>query len=270
MKSHNKKSFALAKSAVFFLATALGVISAKADNLAYATVYNGDFGTMDLTTGAFSKLDNFAVVLAGLGVANGNIYGATYNASSSAIYQVNPASGTLTRIGGDNINFTAFGSTASGGLYALGGVSSYTLYSIDPMNGNATVIGTTGLGGANATTWGQLSDGGSSLYFSDNNQIYTLNTATGAPASIGSTGSADMSALILENGAFYGSQATGGFDVDLLNPSTAAVITTTPVSGIPGGFSGFSGFAPVPEPGSVALAVVSGLGLIIYRKRNQA
>lgn len=269
--NHPTKIFGvLAKTTTVALLAATSHISAKADNLAYAMAYNADFGTLDLTTGGFTKLDNLGISLAGFGLANGNVYAATYNASSTGLYEVNTANGTLTHIGGDNINITAFGSTTSGGLYALGGANSYTLYSINPLTGIATIIGNTGLSGANATTWGGLSDGGSQLYFSDNNRIFKINTATGAPTSVGSTGSDDMSALIFENNTLYGSQATPAFDVDVLNQLSGSVISSATVTGIPGGFSGFSGLAPVPEPASLALAAVGGMSLALLRKRKKA
>ena len=49
--------------------------STSGDNIAYMTVYAGaDFGTIDLATGAFTRLGNSDQTLAGLGVANSTLY----------------------------------------------------------------------------------------------------------------------------------------------------------------------------------------------------
>jgi hypothetical protein len=64
---------------------------ARGDDIAYM-FGNGQFGTLDLKTGAFSTIANLSNQLQGLGVANGKLYGS----SQGSLFQVNLANGVLT------------------------------------------------------------------------------------------------------------------------------------------------------------------------------
>jgi outer membrane protein assembly factor BamB len=66
---------------------------------------------MDLDTGAFSQLGTTGLLLSGLGVANGKIYGGATNGNT--LYQVNPSDGTLTPVGNGQISYYDTGSTTS-------------------------------------------------------------------------------------------------------------------------------------------------------------
>ena len=183
---------------------------------AYVITGAGQFGTLDLHTGALTALGSAGVLLGGLGVYRGNLYGGQHNGNN--LYQVNPADGSLTAVGKSNItDFNLFGSTTSG-LYALD--SNFNLYSVDPTTAAATRLGPTGFSAPGCCT--ALSSGAPVLYFittlGSGTTLYSLNTATGAPTMIGPTNTGNIGALVFENGTLYAGAYRGG--IYTLNTAT--------------------------------------------------
>jgi hypothetical protein len=119
---------------------------AGADPLAYF-MQGGDnagFGVVDLSTGAINLLGNSGgEAISGLGYYNGVIYAGAYlfTAQPDALYQVNPANGSLTFIGNSSEPYMDIGSTMNG-VYKLG--YDGNLYSINVTTGASTLIGPTG------------------------------------------------------------------------------------------------------------------------------
>ena len=202
--------------AISLLAMA-GLASAQAP-MAYEFLGGSDnWGTIDLTTGAFSQTGNTGELLTGLGVGPGGLlYGGLD--SSGTLYQVNPANGNLTTVGTSSVAYNDFGSTTSG-VYALDG--SLNLYSVNTTTGATTLIGPTGL--SNGSTIG-LSTGSDTLYFTDgpNAGLYSINTSTGAATEIGSTGIREIGALVYENGTLYAGSNSPSAALYALNPATGA------------------------------------------------
>lgn len=199
-------------------------------NTAYMGTITGDFGTINLNTGAFSLLGNTGVTLAGMAVANGTLYGSSYETGSGTLYTINPTNGSLTVVGTSPTNFWGFGSTTSG-LYVVG--LDFNLYSIDPASGAATLIGPTGLS-LSGGLWYGVSTNSSTLYFSAGPNFYTLDTATGAATLVGSTGGPQMGAMLLEGGILYGGEDSPALAVATLNPTTGAATTGPAVTGTTG------------------------------------
>jgi hypothetical protein len=248
-----------------YLAVALAAIftsavSLQADDFAYMGTNIGDFGTIDLTTGAFSMQGNFGQTLAGLVTINSTLYGASYATGTGNLYSINPADGNLTLIGSSGITIDDFGSTAGGGLYAVS--TSSNLYSINATNGAATLIGNTGL---SLSGFRALSNSGGALYFADGTSIYTLNTATGAATLIGSTAGPGIGALLFLNGTLYGGADSPDIRVDTLNPITGAATSGSAVTGTSGQFYGL---AAVPEPATLACATLGGVMLFLLDRRK--
>ena len=220
--------------------------STSGDNIAYMTVYAGaDFGTIDLATGAFTRLGNSDQTLAGLGVANSTLYAASYHTNPGNLYTVNPANGGLTLVGSSAISYDMFGSNTQG-LYAMG--IDGNLYSINSTTGAATLIGPIGVGFG---SWRNLSCNASTLYLANGANLYTLNTTTGAATLVGNMGGPQMGAILLEGGILYGGEETPSFRVDMLDPNTGVATTGPNVTGVSGGV--FGGLAPYPlsVPGCV-------------------
>src|ERR1700761_3117500 len=98
-------------------ALALGsalALPCQADNFAYMSDEAGDFGTIDLKTGAFTPTGVLGETLSGLSEFGGTIYGASYHDGVGDLFTVNTASGSLTTVGASGINYDCFGATTSG------------------------------------------------------------------------------------------------------------------------------------------------------------
>src|SRR6185437_15889677 len=199
----------------------LSAATVKADPFAYLASGDSSFGVINLQTGLYTPLGETSLgdsekTLYGMGVANGLLFATTYETDAGALFTVDPTNGHLTFVGnanGDNpsnpasaetpaIDFWAFGSTNSG-LYGIDAASK-NLYSVNPNNGAATLIGNTGLTGF--ADWSQFSVGSDSLYFANGNSLYSINTSTGAATLVGDTGGPHIGAMVYENGVLYGGQ----------------------------------------------------------------
>jgi len=219
---------------------------------AYVGLGNDLFGTVDLTTGAYNQTANLGVLFSGIGVGpGGSLYGGKFQGST--LYQINPATGTLTTVGTSSISYYDFGSTVSG-VYGLD--KNLNLYFVDPTTAATTLIGPTGLH-LPSGFWIGASSGSNTLYFTmarrDSPEIlYSINTDTGVATEIGNTGVPNLGAMVFENGMLYaGSGASGTFSIYTLDPSTGlATFVTTTNSGA------FWGLAPSVFP-SVSLSPTS-------------
>jgi hypothetical protein len=258
----NRSKF-LAAAVVTALACAA---SAQSATLAYDATRGGDFGVVDLGTGAFTLRGNSGVQLSGLAVGgDGALYSGHYGGSE--FYRVNPLNGSLTKLGDSGIAFEDIGSTLSG-VYALG-VDEY-LYSINIGNGAATKIG---FAGFTPTVLG-MSTGSADLYVAWRHPtagalLYRVNTTNASTPLVGFTG-VTFGALVTTGGVLYGG-ATPGNAIYTVDPSTGV---STFKANVTGTTRDFWGLAPVtaeavPEPATWAMMLVgfSGLGAAMRRRR---
>jgi hypothetical protein len=260
------------RGALLFAAT----ISLQASPLAYAITTTGQFGNVDLGTGIFTDIDpSEGIALAGLGVADGNLYTETYANFNPTLDLINPLTGGLTEVGngGSAVELFAFGSTTSG-LYALGGnTTDFTLYLIDSSTGVATAIGLTGLGNGGAFS---LSTNSSILFFTQgsNSTLYTISTSTAASTAVGSLGGGEqMGAMVFIGGTLYGNDAQPLFNaISTINTTSGAATLGPNVTGAGGTLGGLApdplSAAASPEP-STWLFLSFGLsGLALLRLRS--
>lgn len=241
----------------------VGVV-AHADNYAYMSDSGGGLGIVDLTTGIYTPITASGTQLsAGLGEANGSLYGGMSN--SSQLYSISTSgatAGSVTPVG-SGTNSKQFvgglGSTMSD-LFALD--FNEWLLSVNPATGISTTIGPTGLSRV-ISAW-CLSTGSSSLYYAFNYNLYRIDTGTGAPTLIGPLGGTGPSATNL---SFFAMVESGGtlYGVDpndriyTVNTSTGLAtfsvqIVSASAPTTPYGNTIF-GFAPYPlsSPGNAAL-----------------
>jgi hypothetical protein len=228
----------LALMLTIFLLVMAGL--ARAQSLtAYAELGNDDFGTISLTTAAFTETGDMGQLLSALGVGPGGLlYGGVYG--NDTLYQVDPTSGTLTSVGTSGIDYYLFGSTTTG-VYGLD--SDFNLYSVNTTTAATTFIGSTGL--SRSGTYG-MSTGSNTLYFTVGNPsvLYSVNTSTGATTEIGSTGVDEIGAMVFENGTLYAGSNGSPLALYTLDTSTGAgtLVADTNAS------SDFWGLAPAVFP----------------------
>jgi hypothetical protein len=236
----------------FIVLLVTAIASVAQTPTAYVGLGNDLFGTVDLTTGAYTQTANLGVLFSGIGVGpGGSIYGSKFQGST--LYQVNPATGALTTIGNSSVSYYDFGSTTSG-VYGLD--RNLNLYIVDPTTAATTLIGPTGLH-LPSGFWIGASTGSNTLYFTMASRnspeiLYSINTNTGVATEIGNTGVPNLGAMVFENGTlFAGSGASGTFSIYTLDLSTGlATLVTTTNSGA------FWGLAPSVFP-SVLLSPTS-------------
>jgi hypothetical protein len=240
------------RAPVLWMATLLLGLAAsalKAANEAYFISTGGQFGTIDLDTGAATTLGTSAnSALAGLGEVGGTLYTAGYTAGT--LYTVNPASGALNPVGNSSIIFFALGSTTMG-LYAAGwpaGTNTQVnptlyFYSIDPRTAAATQIGQFGPGLGSFYAW-SLSTGAPTLYFADYENLYTIDTNSGNATLIGGTSGIIPGGLTYENGNLYAASNSPNV-VWTLNPNSGAATMSANFTG-----TTIAGLAPITPPTS--------------------
>ena len=235
------KKFRVALSCAALLIWSAGRLNA--DSLAFMTTGSGDFGTINLNTGVFSVLSNSGQILAGLGVFNGALFATNYHMPTGTLYRVNPANGSLTKIGDSSISYNDFGSTLNG-LFAVDQAAN--LYSVNPSTGAVTLLGPTGV--SLQFGFSGLSTNSSTLYLTDGVQFYRVNTTTGQATLIGGTGGLSIGALVLTGGILYGGVDLPATAVATINPNTGSAIVGPPLTGTLGTFFGL---APNPLPSVV-------------------
>jgi len=167
-------------------------MSARAQsNVVYAVEYKQStnrFGTINLLNGSFTKISSFGAALINdiaYCSTNGTLYGIS---NTTALVTFDKTNGTMTKVA--NLSVTTIESLAfrpSDG--ALFGATSSKLYTVNPANGTATLVGNYG-SPKNLGTTGQnirfAQDG--NLYVSNtstNTDIYRINTTNGAATWMG-------------------------------------------------------------------------------------
>lgn len=278
----------------FSLALVLSMASASASPIVYAvsTNYNtftGQFGTVDLGTGAFNQIgpsifDPLDGLVAG---PNGSLLSLSV---SGNLDSVNPATGAVSVIGATGLGGLAgFLGELNGTVYATD--LSNNLYTVNPTTGATTLIGPTGMPPCPSLTDPAdvideaLFTAGGNLYATfdgvnlttsavvDSPELYRINPATGVATPVGPT-ALGIDAAVFVNGTVYALDFsfTGSNTVLSLNPANGntAFVTDYVSSPVAGGVNAFDieGAAPTPEPASFAL-VGAGIGLVfVIRKRR--
>ena len=235
---------------------------AFADNMAWVADGGGNFGTVDLNSGAFSQTSSFGFTPSGLGEIGSTVY--TSAAGGTTLYSVDTSNGALHSVGTSNISLMVFGSTNTG-LYTIDSVGG--LWNVNPATGQSTLIGSTLLPvGSNSIG---MSTGSDVLYVSLASSIYTINTTTGQASYIGNSGATDFGALVSSRGSLYASSVVQPNALYSFSQTSGAATFIAQNELSQYAF----GLAPmVPEPGTFGLFGVAAtlLGLLVWKRRKTA
>ncbi len=243
----------------------------SADLTDYVVTSGGQFGTVSLTTGAYTYIANLGFAPDGLArMPDGTLYAVDW---STNLRTIDTSTGASSVIGSLGNGIQGIVSSPTGTLY---GYSGSALYTINQASGAATLVGAFG---ASFSQDSMAFDSSGNAYLegggtSGNTSLYRINTATGAATVLGGT-SYRITALDYEQGRLYGF-ATNGY-VDWINTATGAatpaagIYLSDPRAPVPQGlFVGAVSATAVPEPGSLVLLAVGGvcLGGTYFRRRR--
>jgi hypothetical protein len=240
---------------------------ARAGMTVYVTGIGNEFGTLNLSTGAFNQIATLDLpngdYIYGMGYgANGMLYGLDALPTAS-LYQINPATGALVDLGLTGQSVAGATSDASGKLFVISQDIDAIYSTMTPPSTTPSVVGPIGYGSTGlmavsadgSQLFTTISTGSSSTY-----DLASINPTTGATSDLGDTGFT-VDAGLFVGGTLYGFDTSSNAIVTL-NTSTG-VGTQVGTYYLPNGDNILSAaVAPsaVPEPSSL-IGIVVGIGL---------
>lgn len=241
---------------------AFTISSAWADQILTIDDALGNLGTVDVQTGAAHVIGNMGVIMTDIAFSP---TGVLYGLSFTNFYIINAATAAIELIGPHSIpDGNALVFDRSGTLYAAGALDRF-LYTVNPVSGAATKIGSDGFGSA-----GDLAFNGGKLFLSSSeNDLVDINLAGGASGTIvGPLGFTNVFGLATgSDGVLYGVSGTRIFSV---NTTTGAGTLLRNYFGQGLGVANGSSFLTeagggppsVPEPATARL-IVAALFLVL-------
>ena len=251
----------------------------KADPV-YVTRPFDKFGTIDVGTGVYTEIATTTVQLNAISLApDGTLYG--IGGTNGELYKVNTKTGALTDLGNPGSFFSLNSLAVRSDSTIFGDDPFGKLYTVNPNNALATVVGTANLGTAlqdqGCLTFGANNTLYSIFYGGPNigeDVLYTRNQQNGlaTQSGAGPTGINTPGGLVYDNNKLYAFDFFGA--IYTIDPASG-IGTPTGVT-VSGGFGQIYAAAPVsgssgsgvPEGGtlSVALLGIAGIGLVVRRK----
>jgi len=271
------------------LALGLSRTASAADIITYAATAEGDFGTLDLTTGQYSSIGPSGVVsIVGMGFIGNTLYAVDNNNSAptfgAGFYSINTATGaanpiaTLMDVTGAPV--TALGGTTVNGLFY--GVTQDTPTRLFGANTAGHVLGYN----TNPTFMGDglvaLGPGGGpgNLYVSEytgnpftGDELHTI-AVNGSVSDVGplndgmGNGQQAITGLIFGS-TLYAIDGTNIYTYTVSPSSVSSLLTTTAISGLNPNGDFVTAVAAVPEPASLIIGSIAiGLAGLVYARRR--
>ena len=254
------------RTATLLAALAALPLSAVADTIDYVTASDGQFGTVDMNTGAFHMIGTTpGAPMWGIADINGVIYGVN---DSSQLVTINTNTAAASLIGSTGVAFTV---VAGSGNKLFGLDTSNRLYSINLATGASTLIGSTGIAATAGESWANsLAGDGTYLYYTEELQgstnlastLYRINETTGAATTVGPTGIHDIAGSGYDNNTlyafttpFFSSQTVAS--IYTLNTSTGAATFDAKLDTTLGPVWGATDPSDMPETGTWGFLLVS-------------
>jgi hypothetical protein len=215
---------------------------------------------------------------------SGVLFGSTGNAGTvdAKLVTINPATALVTVIGnfdagptnssGVPATMADIGFDSAGNLYGVSSIGGPDLYSINPVTGKATLVGSNTV--STSTTGGGLAISSGAVFYGTPtaSRFGTYNSGTGAFTNIANpakpTGGGAYGALDFdESGVLYGLNVGSGSPpptaLVIINPGTGAVTNV----GLSINSLDAIAFQPIPEPTGLALLSGSAVVTLLRRKR---
>ena len=268
-----------ARAAVLYAATAAGATGQlyTLNPASGAMVQN--IGPLNDAAGA-----NYPITGLAFHPTTGVLYGSTGNsvaATAARLVTINPTTGLVTVVGSFNAGPTNSSGTpstmgdlafdAAGNLYGVGTIGGPQLYSINVATAQATVIGSTGL---TSTTGGGIEISAAGVIYGTPtaSRYGTYDGITGAFTNITNpakpSGGGAYGALAFDGSTLYGLNVGSG------SPPPTNLVTIDPATGAVTNLGASLAsldaiaFAPIPEPTTLSLVLVSALATMSIRRRG--
>jgi hypothetical protein len=244
-----------------------------ADPITFAVTNTGQFGGLDLGTGAFTAIGGtHDGAYAGLGnLPDGTLVGVD---GVNNFVRIDRTSGAVTTVGPTGIVATTSASLLTGEQFAVDNLNN-NLYRINPNTGAATLVGPTGIPFAGFAANGLAGDATSLYYLWQSTTIpstlYRLDLTTGLATAVGPTGTVGLAGAGFADGTLYAYGTGAPHQIFTIDLATGAA---TPGPNYPQNISIFGSNSgqpsPVPEPGTWILFGLGSLGLLGRGWRRQA
>lgn len=267
---HNKNRWPwLMLTLVTFFAAATPRVSADvvlSTGDVFVVTQTARLARVDPLDGSTVDVGPTGVVLTDLAFApSGALFGITF----SALYSVDPDTGATMFIGPLGVGtMNALTFRDDGTLFAADN-SIGQVYTVNTSTGAATALPMP-LGGGHVSSGDLEFDDLGNLYLSANfgiSDLVAVDQTTGEGTLIGSMGFSNVFGLAFSNGTMYGFSHPSNqvFTVDLITGAGSSPFALDPATPVFGASA-----QQIPEPGTLALFLSGGLGLLAWRRQAAA